>query len=111
MNNFKKGLYYEYLVMIIYKLKFYKIIHHRLKHFVGEIDIIATRGNKIVFIEVKSRNCDIAEGIISQRQQNRIKRSAQCFLGRNQKYADYEVRFDLVFCQHYKLPVIIKNAW
>lgn len=111
MNNFKTGLFGEYVAMFLYKFKFYKIIHHRLRNFAGEIDLIATRRKQIVFIEVKSRSSDITEHIISKNQQSRIKRSAEYFLSRNEKYIDYDVRFDLVFCQPYKLPVIIKNAW
>lgn len=111
MNSFKKGLLSEYIAMLLYKFKFYKIIHHRLRNFVGEIDLIAIRGKQIVFIEVKSRNSDITERTISKRQQTRITRSAEYFLSRNEKYINYDIRFDLVFCQPYKLPVIIKNAW
>jgi putative endonuclease len=51
------------------------------------------------------------ENIVPKNQQNRIRRSAELFLSHNDKYNGCEVRFDLVFIQPYKLPVIIKNAW
>ncbi len=111
MKSYKQGLFAEYLAMLIYKLKFYNIIHHRKRNFVGEIDIIACRGKQLVFIEVKSRNTNLTENIVSKHQQNRIKRSAQLFLSYNSKYHDYDIRFDFVFIQPYRLPLIIKNAW
>ena len=111
MKSYRLGLFAEYLAMLIYKLKFYNIIHHRKKNFVGEIDIIACRGKQLVFIEVKARAIDIVENIVSKNQQNRIRRSAELFLSYNSKYDGYDVRFDLVFIQPYKLPTIIKNAW
>lgn len=111
MKSYRLGLFAEYLAMLIYKLKFYNIVHHRKKNFVGEIDIIACRGKQLVFIEVKARKTSIAENIVSKNQQNRIRRSAELFLSHNSKYTGYDARFDLVFIQPYKLPLIIKNAW
>ena len=52
MKSYRLGLFAEYLAMLIYKVKFYNIVHHRKKNFVGEIDIIACKGTQIVFIEV-----------------------------------------------------------
>jgi putative endonuclease len=111
MKSYRLGLFAEYLAMLIYKVKFYNIVHHRKKNFVGEIDIIACKGRQLVFIEVKARKNNITENIVSQSQQNRIKRSAELFLSYNHKYDGYDIRFDLVFIQPYKWPIIIKNAW
>lgn len=105
------GLVAEYLTILIYKIKFYKIISHRKKKFVGEVDIIACRGRQLVFIEVKARKNTIEENIVSKNQRNRIRRAAELFLSHNTKYSRFDIRFDLVFIQAYKLPVIIKNAW
>ena len=71
MKSYRLGLFAEYLAMLIYKIKFYNIVHHRKKNFVGEIDIIACKGKQIVFIEVKARKNNITENIVSQNQQNR----------------------------------------
>ncbi|AFC70764.1 hypothetical protein [Rickettsia australis] len=32
------GIIAEYIYIIIYKLKFYQILHHRKRYYVGEID-------------------------------------------------------------------------
>ena len=111
MKSYRLGLFAEYLAILIYKLKFYNIICHRKKNFVGEIDIIASKGKQLIFIEVKARNNNIIENIVPKSQQNRIRRSAELFLSHNNKYNGWDIRFDLVFIRPYKLPVIIKNAW
>ena len=111
MKSYRFGLLAEYLAIVIYKLKFYNIISHRKKNCAGEIDIIASKGKQLVFIEVKARNNNIMENIVPKNQQNRIRRSAELFLSHNDKYNGCEVRFDLVFIRPYKLPVIIENAW
>lgn len=111
MTSYQFGLLAEYLTIIIYKLKFYNILHHRKKRFVGEVDIIAIKRKTLVFIEVKARKNNITANIVSKNQQNRIRRSAELFLSYNSKYNNYDIRFDLVFIQPYKWPLIIKNAW
>jgi len=109
MLNF--GLIAEYIAIIIYRLKFYQILHHRKRYYVGEVDIIALRGRQLVFIEVKARRSNIDEKILSTHQQNRIKRSAELFLGIHSKYQNYNIRFDLIIIRPYSWPRIIKNAW
>jgi putative endonuclease len=105
------GLLAEYIAIIIYSLKFYTILHHRRRRFVGEIDIIAVRAKQIVFIEVKARSSLIDDKLLSINQQNRIKRSALLYLALNPRFQEYQVRFDLVVIRPYKLPIIYKNAW
>ena len=106
------GLLAEYITIIIYSLKFYTILHHRLRRFVGEIDVIAVRAKQIVFIEVKARSSLIIEDkLLSINQQNRIKRSALLYLALNPRFQEHQVRFDLVVIRPYKLPIIYKNAW
>ncbi|WP_341764144.1 YraN family protein [Candidatus Tisiphia endosymbiont of Beris chalybata] len=110
MKKFTLGLIAEYITIIIYKLQFYQILYHRKKYYVGEIDIIALRGQKLVFIEVKARK-SLEYRILSTKQQTRIKRSVSIFLNSNPKYQNYCIRFDLVIIRPYALPIIIKNAW
>lgn len=111
MNNFQKGLLAEYLTICLYKIRFYRILHHRYKNYLGEIDLIAKRGQSLIFIEVKARKDNLSETIISQKQKQRIKNSASYFLAQNEKYIKYDVRFDLVFIRYLQWPMIIQNAW
>jgi putative endonuclease len=111
MKKLNFGLIAEYIAIIIYKCKFYRILHHQKRYYVGEVDIIAVRAQKLVFIEVKARSSNFDDKILSVHQQLRIKKAASVFLSSNPRYQNYEVRFDLVIIKPYQLPIIIKNAW
>lgn len=91
------GLIGEYITIFYLQIKFYQIIKHRFKCNLGEIDIIAKKNHKIIFIEVKSRKNKQAAGeIIKSAQLKRIINAAQFFLHVNNKYINYEQRFDIV---------------
>ena len=111
MNSFKLGIIAEYIILLLYKLRFYKILHRRYKTYVGEVDLIATRGKSLIFIEVKARKQGMHNGIISEEQINRIRTTAELFLSKNPKYNKYNVRFDFAVVKPYRFPIIIKNAW
>lgn len=61
-----------------------------------EIDIVATKGNRMIFIEVKtrSRSLDDALDAVDQKKINRIVRAADSFLQRFT--APYEYQFDVI---------------
>ena len=111
MSSFRLGLLAEYFVIFIYLLFFYKILHHRYKAYVGEVDIIAVKGKNLIFIEVKARKVDIYEDIVSQEQIVRIRNAAKLFLSKIPRFINYNIRFDFVLVRPYKFPTIIKNAW
>ncbi|PCJ29046.1 MAG: hypothetical protein COA94_02740 [Rickettsiales bacterium] len=111
MKSFRLGIFAEYIAMLLYAVRFYGILHHRMKTYVGEVDLVIARGRQLVFVEVKARKNGICEGIVSSSQQNRITKAAELFISRNSRFAGYDVRFDLVVIEPYKWPVIIQNAW
>ncbi len=111
MKKFTFGLLAEYIAIIIYKIQFYQILFHRKRYYLGEIDIIALRGQQLIFIEVKARRSNLKYRVLSAKQQMRIKRSVSVFLNANPKYQNYQIRFDLVIIRPYNFPIIIKNAW
>ena len=66
----------------------------------GEIDIIASRGEVIAFVEVKSWAVLPAEDLehsIDRRKQQRIVRTARAFLAGKRDLADRRLRLDVVF--------------
>lgn len=111
IKNFRFGLYAEYLIMLIYNLKFYSILKHRMRNYGGEIDIICQRGKQLVFIEVKARKDKIDDILCTPLQQNKIRKAAEIYLAANPKYRDFDLRFDLVVVRPWRLPKIIENAW
>ena len=70
----------------------------------GEIDVIAEKGDLLLFVEVKTR---FENSLVSPAQavdpikQNRIKQTAKSFLSKT--YIDYRCRYDVA-------EVIVKNA-
>jgi putative endonuclease len=111
MNSFKLGIIAEYIVLVLYLVRFYRILFRRYKTGLGEIDLIVVKGKTLVFIEVKARKCGLHEGIVSNQQIRRIKNTAELFLSKNSKYQKYNIRFDFALITPYKLPVIIQNCW
>lgn len=111
MNSFKLGIVAEYIILLLYKICFYRILHRRYKSYIGEVDLIAVRGKNLVFIEVKARKSGLYDGIVSNNQIDRIRNTAELFLSRNPEFSKYNVRFDFALVKPYKFPIIIKNAW
>lgn len=112
MKSYNFGIIAEYIIAILYFFKFYKIIKHRYKTYLGEIDLIAVRNKTIVFIEVKARTKIIDDILCKSTQQERIKKAAIIFLQKHgRKYNQYNVRFDLAMVRTFALPEIIENAW
>jgi putative endonuclease len=52
-NTFNKGKFYEYIASKYLINKGYKIISKNIYSKLGEIDILATKDNKLIIIEVK----------------------------------------------------------
>ena len=111
MKTYSFGLLAEYIIALFYLIRFYKILGHRVKTRMGEIDLIALRGRTIVFLEVKARMKEIDEILCTIHQQKRIRNAATLFLQRNSKYNGYDIRFDLCIIRPYRWPQIIENSW
>ena len=97
ISTYKLGLFSEYMAIMLLKLKGYVILEKRYMSYLGEIDIIAKKGNLIVFCEVKTtkaKNKNFPP--VSNHQFNRIKRASLLYLSNNNYYNTYDVRFDLI---------------
>ena len=110
--SYKFGIFAEYFVVVYLTLLFYSIVSRRYKTKVGEVDIIARRGDSLVFVEVKARKSRAeVHSSLTVNQQGRIVRAAQLFLAKNPKYSQSNIRFDLILlCPSFYLRHI-KNAW
>ncbi len=109
---YKWGRFAETLCLWLLRVKGYRILAHGYKQKTGEIDIIAKRGQLIVFIEVKARHdYQTASHAITPTQQQRITRSAQAFTSQNPQFAECDLRFDAMLVMPWKLPIHLKDAW
>jgi putative endonuclease len=79
---------------------------------VGEVDIIARRGQTLAFIEVKAR-ADVSGAVnaLTSAQQNRIVRAAEAYLQNHPHLASCDVRFDFVAMGPGFWPRHIPDAW
>ncbi len=102
----------EWLALIFLLLKGYRIVAQRYKCPAGEIDLIVSRRNLVVFVEVKFRaDRDVAAFSITPKQQSRIIRAAQYWTLKNQRDGLQEMRFDAILLAPWRWPLHIANAF
>jgi len=112
MTSYTNGLFAEWLARMYLRLHGFRIISSR--YITGrnthraEIDIIAKRGNLIIFVEVKSRKTITAAwGAITPIQERRLRLAAESFLMK--KHWRGNARFDVIIVNRLRLHWI-KNA-
>lgn len=105
------GLRAENVAALYLTLKFYRILARRYRVQGGEIDIIARRGDSVVFVEVKARGeMDDALIAITPQKQRRFSRAAARWLAENPWAARYTLRADAVFVAPGEWPRHIVSA-
>ncbi len=101
----------ELVAAALLMAKGYRILARRLKMPSGEIDLVARRGRRVVFVEVKRRaSWEESLSAVTPHQRARIRRAADLWLARHPCYQDYELRFDVVFLVPGRWPVHIENG-
>lgn len=94
------------------RLRGYRILARRYATPVGEIDLIARRGDLLVFVEVKHRaGPGTALEALRPRQQRRIARAAAFFLRDRPQLAGCALRFDLLATAPWRLPRHVPDVW
>ncbi|SPF77618.1 YraN family protein [Pseudoprimorskyibacter insulae] len=77
----------------------------------GEIDLIFADGDTVVFVEVKkSRTHDRAAQMLSMRQQQRLCRAAEEYLGTQPRGSLTDARFDVALVDGYGNVEVIENG-
>ncbi|MBC8242575.1 MAG: YraN family protein [Alphaproteobacteria bacterium] len=109
---YRAGRRAEMIAAALLRLKGYRILARDYRAGVGELDIVARRGQFLAVIEVKRRH-DMASALaaVTARQQRRIARAAQAFVARHLGLADLDIRFDVIVVLPHHLPKHIKDAW
>ena len=109
---YRRGVLAESLVALLLRLKGYRIVVRRYKTPVGEIDLVALKGRRLAFIEVKRRKTrEDAAWTLPARQRRRIVRAAQYWLAGHPDYAGHDIAFDVVLAAPWRFPHYIKNAF
>jgi putative endonuclease len=99
-NTYRAGLRAEFIARMYLRLHGYRILHNR--YITGrhtnraELDIIARRGNTIIFVEVKNRpSISDAWDAITPSQIARLRRAGETYLI-NRRWSG-DARFDVIF--------------
>lgn len=109
--RYQRGRRAEWLASLALRLRGYRILARREKTPLGEIDLVAVRGNRLAFVEVKQRATrEAAEAAVTDAQRDRIRRAADLWLARNMRYQSHEIGFDLIFLIGRRWPQHIENG-
>ncbi|MGM4912776.1 YraN family protein [Rhizobium sp. 768_B6_N1_8] len=108
----RRGSAAEYIAAIFLMLKGYRILAMRYKTKLGEIDIIARKGDLAVFVEVKARADEMgAVDAVSFASQKRIRAASDLWLARQRDYSRLSQRYDIVAILPGKLPRHFPDAF
>ena len=109
---FRLGLSAESRAAMVLVAKGFRIAARRWRSPAGEIDIVARRGNLLVFVEVKARGrFDDAAFAVTERQKRRICAAAEAWLAVNPDDAMRDMRFDAMLVAPRRLPRHIPAAF
>ena len=111
LSSHSLGLFSECIAAIFLTLKLYRILEKRYRNPMGEIDIIAKKGNTWAFIEVKTVKKHSQFPAVGPTQLCRIKRAALLYLSQKNIYNQCILRFDLITISHLCIIKHYKNIW
>ena len=109
---YRKGHWSERAAAVALILKGYRIVARRHRTKLGEIDLIARKGDLVAIVEVKARRT-LAEAMeaIGYESERRIEAAADLWLARQPDYARLSIRFDMVAVLPWRWPVHVENAF
>lgn len=110
LTSYERGLVSELVAALWLFIKGYRLRRWRYKTAVGEIDLIASKGKTLVFIEVKHRpTLDQGLEAISAKSRNRIIRASEQYLATEGGNWDH-IRFDVITVAGLRMRHL-DNAW
>lgn len=108
----RKGRRAEWLAALALMLKGYRIAAMRYRTPVGEIDIVARKGDLIALVEVKARR-DLIAGVdaVSYPAQRRIAAAGALYISRQPDSARLSWRCDIVVVSPWRWPRHLEDAF
>lgn len=108
----KRGRRAEKVAIFWLRLKGYSILAERFRCALGEIDIIARRGQVLAFIEVKQRPTrDLGQSAVPHQAWQRIGRAAQAWGSAHPQAGALNWRYDLIVIVPKRLPKHFRDYW
>jgi putative endonuclease len=112
VKAYRRGIFAESLAALLFRLKGYAIAASRYRTPVGEIDLVALKGERLAFVEVKRRKTqEDAAWTLPTKQRRRIVRAAQYWLANHPDFAGHTIAFDVVLMAPWRWPRHIVNAF
>jgi putative endonuclease len=112
VRAYRHGLFAEAIAALLLRLRGHRIIARRYRTPVGEIDLVALKGKRLAFVEVKQRrSLDDAGWSLPTRARRRIVRAAQYWLAGHPDFAGHDIAFDVVLAAPWACPQYIENAF
>jgi putative endonuclease len=109
---YRRGHRGEWLAALALMLKGYRIVARRYRTRLGEIDLIARRGDTVAIVEVKARPTLVeAMDAIGGYSERRIEAAADLWLIRQPDHARLSMRFDMVAVLPWRWPVHVQDAF
>jgi putative endonuclease len=89
----------------------YRILAQRHRTPYGELDLIAKRGRRLAFVEVKYRRTrEAGEAALTPYQMQRMHNAAEYWVSRHQGAVDLEQGFDAVIVRPWAWPILMRDA-
>lgn len=106
------GRWAEALCRLRLRLGGWRVLAVRERTPVGELDIVAVRGDVLAMIEVKGRpSLEAALEALSPQQRRRLCRAACAWLARHPAFSTRSIRFDLMLVWPWRWPRHLADAW
>jgi putative endonuclease len=109
---FRLGLSAESRAAAVLMAKGFRVVAKRWRCAAGEIDLVARRGDLLIFVEVKARNSfDDAAYSVTDRQKRRIASAAAAWIAANPDDVNCDIRFDAMLVVPRRWPRHIVAAF
>lgn len=107
----RRGHGAEWLAAALLMAKGHVILAHRYKTPLGEIDLIARRGRRIAFVEVKQRPTRTqCEAALTGDTSRRIRAASDLWLARHTRYQETDIGFDAVLVAPWQFPQHLRDV-
>ena len=112
LGAYRRGHRSEWLAAAALMARGYRIVARRYRTRLGEIDLIARRGDLVLIVEVKARRTLMeAMEAVARTSERRIEAAADLWLSRQPDFGRLSVRFDMVAVLPWRWPVHVENAF
>jgi len=108
---YRSGLFAETLTALLLRLKGHRIVAQRYRTPVGEIDLVALKGKRLAFIEVKRRKTKEEAAWMLPPGSDAASSDAQYWLAGHPDFGGHDIAFDVVLAAPFAWPRYMANAF